>query len=115
MNTPKKINEDIEEEIKSYFFSHYNFKPNNIGYLSARIVKLFSFYTNPISIYRKSNISKYLSIWFKTTNIKGEIEKHSAHGFAAFIDANYYIITFNKKIWWHRLIYKTLKTLTSST
>ena len=110
MNIPKKINHAIKGEIVSYFDYHYHLKPaKGMDYLAGRIVKMFQMMITNSKYYGKSNISRFASLWFKTTNISGHLHEHSVSGFAAFMDSNFYIISFDKSKLIHRLLFKLNK------
>lgn len=110
MNIPKKINNAIKGDIISYFASHYNLTPSKgMDYLAGRIVKDFQTMITAKQYYGKSNLGKLAALWFKTSNIKGNITDHSVSGFASFIDSNFYIISFDKRKLKDKIIYKIVK------
>lgn len=106
---PKKTRVKIENAIHSFFLERHNVNLVNFYGLGQQIMNIIN---NDVEspLQGSQNIYKFLSAWFKTTNIKGCMEDHSAHGFCVFMDNNYEFIIIDKQpSWLKRQLIKILK------
>ena len=104
----KKLNVKLEEHIIDHFQYKYNLKPD----VSVFCERLAEVVENHFSIpeIKKSGVPKRLMTkWFRITNIKGDMQMHSAYGFAEFLDKHYMIVPLKRNKWYSNILLFILK------
>jgi len=111
MASPNKLQNSISKVLTHYLQSEYRLTPSSekIDNISRHIIWMFNEKINSTRNIGNTPIKRLVALWFKTTNIRGNIEEHSVWGFASFMDKNFNIIIFNRKKILHKIIFKLMK------